>query len=232
MPIFFLPLIYKMLRKKLWKKRAARRRPARRIAKRSKVVVNRALHPIPQRFITKMKYGDYVSTDATGQYKFNLNSLWDPNRTGTGGQPYLFDSMASLYNRYRVISCGWRIQCMRDSAAIAIQLGAVPANEDLTLITMSQLRELPRAKYVLQNPGANVTTLKGKCYLPSLVGRTKAQYMADDSYQAQVTGSPGELCILNLLTTNNADSTAGLISIQVLLEYTVEFFDVKTLGRS
>lgn len=218
------------LRKKLWKKRPRVRRRVKR--SKAQVTVNRALSPIPQRFITKLKYGDYVSTDATGQYKFNLNSLWDPNRTGVGGQPYSFDTMATLYNRYRVISCGWRIQCMRDSAGIAIQLGGVPSNEDLTISSMSQLRELPRAKYILQNPGAQVVTLKGKSYLPSLVGRTKAQYMADDSYQAQVTGSPGELCILNLLTTNNTDSIAGLISIQVLLEYTVEFFDVKTLGRS
>lgn len=99
---------YKNLRKRVtsgmrkYRKRAANR----------KLVVNSALQPIPQRYITKMKYSEQVSTDAAGRYMFNLNSIFDPNRTGTltGHQPYGFDTLATLYNRYRVISCGYRIQ--------------------------------------------------------------------------------------------------------------------------
>ena len=212
-------------------KRKATTKP-RRVRRPQRLVVNRALAPIPQRYITKMKYSEYVATDATGMYRFNLNSIYDPNRTGTGHQPYGFDTMATLYNRYRVISCGWRIQCMRGYNSDPVQIGAIPSNESLTFTTLSELRENPRAKYILQNPGAPVQQLTGKSYLPSLVGRTKQQYMSDDSYQAQVTNSPGELALLNILTTSNTDGVVGYISIQVLLEYTVEFFDVKNLAQS
>lgn len=35
-------------------------------------------------------------------YVWRINSLFDPNSTGTGGQPALYDNMAALYRRYRV----------------------------------------------------------------------------------------------------------------------------------
>lgn len=201
--------------------------------KRSRMVVNRSLQPISQRYICKMKYAEIVTTPVTGLYAFNLNSLFDPNRTGVGHQPYSFDVMATMYNRYRVISCGYRIHVAGGNfASQAVQVASLPANEELSTVSISEWRENPRSKYICQNPGAFTTILKGKVYIPSLVGRTKSQYMADDRYQALVTGNPQELAILNLVTAQNADTPVGSIQLQVLLEYTVEFFDVKHLPRS
>lgn len=197
---------------------------------RKTVNVNRALQPIPQRYICKMKYAEDVSTDGlTGRYMFNLNSVFDPNRTGTGHQPYAFDTLSSLYNRYRVISCGWRVTSPTSSTVL--QTGCMPANEQVTMGSFAELKENPRAKYFTQNPGGQALVLSGKTYLPSLVGRTKQQYMADDRYQADVASSPAELAVLNLFVAN---STGTFITapINVLLEYTVEFFDVKPLAQS
>jgi len=209
------------------RKRLMRRRP--------RMVVNRALHPIPQRYITKMKYSELVSTNANGFYSFNLNSIFDPNRTGIGHQPYGFDTLATLYNRYRVISCGWRIAPVAPAvlASSSVQLGCLPANEELTgILSMSECKENPRAKYSLTTTGGDIKFVTGKTYIPSLVGRNKAQYMADDRYQAPVTSSPNELAILNVFTAiGNVDNTATF-PIQVLLEYSVEFFDIKHLSQS
>lgn len=196
----------------------------------STTLVNRALHPIPSRFITKMKYSEFINTDTFGDYAFNLNSIFDPNRTGTGHQPYAFDTLATLYNRYRVISCGYRLQVAGD-ANTAICMSAIPTNELFAPSTISEVRENPRAKYIQQNVGASSVTLSNKCYIPSLVGRTKSQYMADDRYQALVTGSPQELAILNIKTNNTADQ-AFPTKVQVLLEFSVEWFDIKQLGQS
>lgn len=200
-----------------------------------RLVVNRALQPIPQRYITKMKYSELVSTNANGFYAFNLNSIFDPNRTGIGHQPYGFDTLATLYNRYRVISCGWRIAPVAPAvlASSTVQLACLPGNEELTgILSMFECKENPRARYSLTTNGGEVRFVTGKQYIPSLVGRSKAQYMADDRYQAQTTASPNELAILNLYTAvGNVDSTATF-PIQVLLEYTVEFFDIKHLAQS
>lgn len=214
-------------RKSTGRRKAIRRRGA----KRSTVVVNNALHPIPQRYLTKMKYSEFVETAGlTGQYAFNMNSLFDPNRTGFGHQPYGFDTLATLYNRYRVVSCGWRIQLAGDASSAYI-ITALPSNESVTSVSISEMRENPRCKYIQQNPGSAAVTLSGKCSLPSLMGRTKSQYMSDDRYSAIVSASPAELAILNLQTANTADGIIGT-KLQVLLEFTVEWFDVKNLAQS
>lgn len=214
-------------KKALIKRKMYSRRPKR-------VLVNTALHPIPQRFITKMKYSEQVNTDANGQYRFNLNSIYDPNSTGTGHQPYGYDTLSTLYNRYRVISCGWRIQVnwQANQNAQPVLVGAIPANEALTFLSLAELRENPRAKYINQNYGAETIALTGKSYIPSLVGRNKAQYMADDRYQALINSSPNELAILNVVTGPNGLDSPASATIQIVLEYTVEFFDIKHLAQS
>jgi len=216
------------MKKKFVRKSNVKRRPVRR---QPTTLVNRALHPIPARFITKMKYSSVITTDLTnGMYYINLNSIYDPDRTGIGHQPYAFDTLASLYNRYRVISCGYRLNVAGNSST-ALQLGILPANETLVPLNFSELRENPRAKYIQQNPGAAAVVLSGKTYIPSLVGRTKSQYMADDRYQATTGANPSELAILNIMGSTTGDAIAST-SVQVLLEYTVEFFDIKHLAQS
>jgi len=223
--------MYKMPMNK--RKHAPKRRMVRRKRMGRRMVnVNRALQPIPQRYICKLKYADTVTTDAAGIFRFNLNSLFDPNRSGVGHQPYGYDTLATLYNRYRVISCGWRAQIpITASSGLSAGLGAMPANEDLSFANFSELRENPRAKYIVQNPGADAVVLRGKTYIPSLVGRNKSQYMADDRYQAPVNASPPELAVLNFYGAAGNDAPAA-ITFQVVLEYTVEFFDIKHLSQS
>lgn len=213
-------------KRKQWKRKPRK-------SKRSTVVVNRALAPIAQRYITKMKFAADISTDATGNYAINLNSIWDPLRTGgaSPNQPYGRDQLALLYNRYRVVSCGWRITA--PNAVSAMQFGTLPSNEVTAFTAFSDLRETPRAKYVMQHPGGPCIVIKGKSYIPSLVGRTKAQYMADDRYQALMTTNPNEAAILNITVANfnGVPITTGQV-LNVLLEYTVEFFDVHILPSS
>lgn len=220
---------YSKKNKMVRRARMGRRRPVR-------LNVNRALQPISQRYICKMKYADNVTTTAGGYFGLNLNSVWDPNRTGGGHQPYGFDQLAVLYNRYRVISCGYRIQIgLPSTYAVGVQVGSLPANETVILSgtpAFAELRENPRAKYVMVNPGAPATVLKGKVYLPSLMGRTKAQYMADDRYQALVTTSPLEAGILNIFTAGANDVPLEGLNVSILLEYTVEFFDINKLAQS
>nr|UOF82841.1 capsid protein [Cressdnaviricota sp.] len=215
-------------------KRGGKRAPRRYRRKAKKaVVVNRALAPIAQRYITKMKFAADVSTGADGFMRFNLNSIYDPLRSGSASpdQPYGRDTLATLYNRYRVISCGWRIQAPNTGGNIMV--GCIPANETYTTTSFADIRENPRAKYYTQHATGAVQLLKGKVYIPSLVGRTKSQYMADDRYQSQIDANPVELAILNVgvAATNGGMLTTGQI-LNVLFEYTVEFFDIKTLTSS
>jgi len=193
--------------------------------------IKTGLNPIPQRYLCKLKYCSSVTTNNSGQYVFNLNSLFDPDLTGTGHQPYGYDQLAVLYNRYRVIGTSWHVTCLKQSAAVV--LAALPANETTSaIITCSEMRENPRAKFINQNPGSAVKVLSGYTSIPSLVGRTKSQYMADDRYQSDVTTSPSEFARLNILVNSSADAPLSGEPLQITMEFTVEFFDLKHLSQS
>lgn len=195
--------------------------------------VNRSLQPIPSRYICKLKYADSLLTNASGQTVVNLNSLFDPDRTGIGHQPYAYDNLALLYNRYRVISCGWRANVCLGATSPPIVIASMPSNDASILWgSMGEMLENPRSKYITQNPGAPSVYLTGKSYLPALMGRTKAQYMADDNYQAIVTTSPNELGLLYLQVFDNTGTPLPSIRINVVLEFTAEFFDIKRVIQS
>lgn len=205
------------------KKRWGRRRPT--------VNVNRALQPLAQRFICKQKYSDvFAISVGTPTYTFNLNSVFDPNRTGVGHQPYGFDNLAAIYNRYRVIGCTWNIQMWNSSTAV--RTAVIPLNDLPTFTSISEICENPRAKWKTFIPGGSPVLIRGYTSIPSLTGRTKAQYMADDRYQSPVTGSPQELALLHIACANLADSTIDGTLFNITLEYTVEYFDIKNVAQS
>lgn len=60
----------------------------------------------PDRFQTKLKYGDVIQLTAgagtVALWQFRLTSLYDPDFTGTGHQPQWFDQIAGVYWKYRV----------------------------------------------------------------------------------------------------------------------------------
>ena len=72
--------------------------------------VIRAPGPIPPRAIVKMRYAEVVGTNGINiDYLWNLNSTYDPNRSGTRHQPYGRDTYATLYGRYRVYAVSYNI---------------------------------------------------------------------------------------------------------------------------
>lgn len=221
-------------------KRRALPRRRRRVLKRSRrrtININRALQPIAQRTIVRMKYAEQVSMSASGgipaKQLFNLNSIYDPNRTGLGHQPYGHDTFQGLYNRYRVISVSWNIT-IQSVASEIITLCVLPCNEENSTLSLELMRESPRCRYIVQGCGAGQTTrtLKGRISLPSLVGRTRAQYMADDRYQSQFANSPSELAVLHCFAGNTGGSITGPCVMSVVLTYTVECFDPHQLSQS
>lgn len=194
--------------------------------------VIRGVQPIPSRYICKQKYSSAFSLSVSNAYSqtMNLNSVFDPDRTGIGHQPYGFDQLASLYNRYRVISCSYVINAYNSSNPV--RFGCLATNDlGVTPGGISALCEMPLARFKVQMPQGSTSTIRGKTYIPTLVGRNKSQYMADDRYQALTSASPDELALLYITAQTMVDSLVN-VDLTVTLEYTVEYFDRKILGQS
>lgn len=215
------------------RRRFRRRRRSRFRRRRSrKVTVNRSLQPYAQRYICRLKYQQNVVITGPGclEYQFNLNSVWDPDLSGVGHQPYGYDQLAAIYNRYRVIATAWRITCV--SSASNYYICTYPANDLVTVNNINRAGELPRAVTKVVTPNDTITT-RGRIAIPGLVGRTKQQYMADDRYQSLISSNPQEQCVLRVFTQaclGPTDNMSGILN--VTLVYLTEFFDMNTLNQS
>lgn len=222
-----------------WKKKGASKKKAWKKSRTYKTVsLARSLNPIPQRMIVKHKYATSVASSLSGLpfavYQFNLNSMYDPDRTGVGHQPHGRDTYAQLYNKYRVISTSYRVAAIPSNAARVTQVAVLPTNSSPPVLDMAGARESPRCKYIIQQPGAPQQFVQGKVYIPSLMGRTKTQYMSDDTYAAQSSVSPSELAILNVFAGSITDEVISgeTMYFNVELEFLVEWYDVIPLDHS
>jgi hypothetical protein len=176
-----------------------------------------------------------VASVTGSQQIMNLNSLFDPNRTGTGHQPYGFDTLAALYNRYRVLSVKWRVTFGSQSGTY--QLVVVPVNglinTAITDLTSFQTAcELPLSVVKTQGGGGGPTIIVQKSiHLRALTGVTQTEYLADDRFEATFGASPAELLTLYVGFYNPSGSTIS-IPYTVELWYTTDMHDPISLAGS
>lgn len=203
-------------------------------APRRMINVVRGRGPVAPKTLVKLKYvEDVVSPGTTIDHIWNLNSLFDPNRTGTGHQPYGFDTYATLYNRYRVYRVDYTIRFAVIVVNSSYKAIVVANNDTSTFTSDSLMAESPGARTIFlttSQPG----TLSGSFYLPYVTGATPTQYKSDDKYEALTTGSPSELIILHMgwAGIGGGAPSSNQVGAQVTLTYHAEFFDDKPLAQS
>ncbi len=169
------------------------------------------------------------------QQIFNLNSIYDPNRTGGGHQPYGFDTLITLYNRYRVLKTSWSFE-FGPTATNGVYANVVPVNGSLltpvtTAGTFETSAEVPFARpFMVPNAGATVT-ISGSMALNKLNGCTITEYLGDDRFEAQIGASPAEVMTI-YITTYNPNTATAAHSVMCTLHYEVDFHDPVLLGGS
>lgn len=228
---------YKMPKKTFRRKpRAARRKRA----GKTTLVNTSGLSPLPSKFVTKLKYAEAVTVTGVGMqnYRWRMNSLFDPNYTGGGHQPYGFDQLCgapgiALYNRYRVFKVDYVLTVANDN--YNIHYATLPANVEVPPINnVSEARENPRCQYAIQNPGGTLKKIRGSLSLPALTGLTRPQYAAGENYQALYNNSPVEHQVLSCFSQGMNDDVSVSMShtFNILMVFHVEFFDPHVVDQS
>jgi len=217
-------------------KKAPHRR--RRINRRYRRLANRVPNgasPIAKKHLCRLKYADLFALTTTTlnfqQQSFNMNSLFDPDLTGVGHQPYGFDQMASLFAHYRVYKFKWHIEFA--GANDRLHVTVIPVNgTTIGTGTQSAMAEQPLAvtKAISFNGGIPVK-FTGSQRLPRFTGASSVQYRTDDRYSAAVTASPVELMQL-LVSIYNPTAGSVTTSFNVTLTYYTEFYDPITVAQS
>lgn len=179
----------------------------------------------------KMKYCDYFSINPVVNViigrLFNLNSTFDPDRTGIGHQPLGRDQMATYFNRYRVHSCSYKITAICSTANASPFLGFAASNESLAPTDASGIAEISRTSTLMAYQQKHV--LRGKIDLAILNGKSKDSYEDDELTAAHSGNDPTEIMLGSLFVHSDANCNIRYV---IELIYDTEWFDPIQVGQS
>jgi len=157
----------------------------------------------------KMVYSTYQAIAASGsqfEYVFRLNSLFDPDFTGAGGQPDGFDLWKNMYAQYRVVAClaQLNVAALAGSALIAM----APSPVSTALGNAEDIAGFRYAKSAIANVSGQVAKLKQLYRIGELAGEGELAILADNDWAAAVTGNPNQTQFLHILgETSGATDT-------------------------
>lgn len=94
-------------------RRYARARPRKTFGNRGMLVLGRGF---PQKMMVTHRYVDQITLTSTSgvmaTYQWSCNGMYDPNSTGGGHQPFLFDQLTPLYNHYQVVGSKFKVKIL------------------------------------------------------------------------------------------------------------------------
>lgn len=192
----------------------------------------------PQRMLAKLVYFDSGQlANSVGLFQtqqFNLNSIYDPDRTGVGTQPLGRDQWAIWYNRYRVYKTDYIITLTNLDPDQAANVAIINANGAPTF-TDNGAYEQPGAYFKQLSPrdgGLSRIEIRGSVGLPRLNGKPASAYKANDDTQAQMGANPAEVLTQSIVVSPTLPGSEVNIGWSVKYVYHCEMFDPNTLVKS
>lgn len=190
---------------------------------------------IPLQMRTRIKWCNSITLQAASavfQNNFRMNSLFDPDLTGTGTAAALLSSWGALYLSYRVYGVKVKITpCIRLSAATAAPscyIAFCPSNTSAPSF----------------NSASNVIAQAGSMYQTIVPGGTpkamsryyrikdwSGEYITDVSLSALIGGNPATLLYGHLISQSVDGSTSTTTDAQVEFTFDVNFYGVKSLNQ-
>lgn len=197
---------------------------------------------VPAKLIKSLRYADIYSftTGTAGifgtQQTIRLNSIFDPDLTGTGHQPYGHDTLATLFGNYRVISVKFDLMFTTPGSAADILCCCsygISTTADLTGINPATPLEWPNAiAGQLSSSGSRNRTLKGNIHLNTLLGVSKDNLESDPNNQAVMGANPTNTPRLNFSIASYSGTGAQAASCRLVIDFTTMFFNRLNLALS
>lgn len=193
----------------------------------------------PDRLIVKLPYYDQFTVNQTAGHvrDFNLNSIYDPDRSGVGHQPLGYDQWATFFNRYRVFGVKMVVS-MTNLGTVPVRFGIIGNNQQGVAIGTPQAvweSQHVKSKQIGTVQGMNNQTITKYFHLPRITGATNIMYKGSAQYAAQFGANPSELIIGHLVaipaTTSFATDVVN-VSYDVRIIFMCELYDRNQLSLS
>lgn len=208
-----------------------------------KLSVPRKIFGFPDTLVTKLKYSDLITLTSTSnslsRYVFQPNNAYDPDYTGIGHQPMMFDQFAAVYARYVVLGAKLTASFSPISNTISTTQPSGPLivgifedyDTSFTATSVSFLMESNNSTTAFLNNaqgGNNVKTLSCT-YSPQ---QSLGVSPEDDTISALVTASPARGYFTSVFMTETGLATPSSCNVKVDIEFTIRFFNQKDVAQS
>ena len=230
------------------------------------VVIPRSIpHGYNNNYTVDLTYADnyrsdsYVTSAGYAQQIFRVNSIQDPDYSGTGHQPYFRDLWASMYDYYTVLSCDYTIRMFNASGQDPITFSAAGTSAqtigsvNVSLMPSTNIADFTAAgsSSGLIYPAAEMKNTVTKFLCPQkqleFSGTltpgdfiVDAKDSDDDTTWTAVGSNPAVPRYLGYTISNaqwtsltgSVETAYASIQVQVILRYTVQFTQVNPTLRS
>lgn len=205
-----------------------------------KLAVPRFPGPLADKMVMRHRYVAQVSVNpglgTALAYIFSANGMFDPDVSGGGHQPLMFDEMSQFYNHYTVLGSKISARYISDTSGVStgttmcgINLKANATNEPNPTLIMEQNKAHYR---ILTNAQAGAsTTVTHKASIKKFLG--KAQLSDNDDVQGTSASNPAEQAYWHVFAApiaSTADPSA--IYMIVSIDYIALWSERKAITQS
>jgi hypothetical protein len=169
----------------------------------------------------------------------SLNSLFDPNITGVGHQPYGFDQLSTWYKRYLVLRARITLVATTPGSAADITVAWKLDNPDNFLSMAGQsvdrITEAPMigTGLVTSSGNSRVFTVNIETLPWQVLGITRAQYLQQqNTYGALISASPSLQPTFEVAAGSLSGAAAEAVVIQIVISYDAEFSEPGQMAQS
>jgi hypothetical protein len=199
--------------------------------------------PFPPRFSANLTYmGKHTLTAGSSglfgvEQVYRLNSLFDPDFTGTGHQPYGFDQIAALYDQYKVNAVSLKLTFTEPAAdgigiITMVQPSAATYSLASSAFVVSAEKQGTAVSY-LNNTGIQHVTQQARLEIPTLEGVTKSQFANDiGSFNSLCTTNPALTPWLRMAICMIDGSAASTCTVAVEITFECDFWSRAVLSQS
>jgi len=198
--------------------------------------------PFSAHYTCKVKYvhTSLLSVGTSGifgtEQVFRLNSIYDPDFTGSGHQYYGRDQLALIYNNYNVYKIHVRLE-ISDPSEDGLVVGMLlqPSNGTYTVTskTVDELRESSNSYTVnMNNSGAQTACIDQMVPIYKVEGVAKTRITHDDVYSSAMTTNPALSPYLRVAVANLRGSGSGTVIVRAIFTAYVHCFGLITLAQS
>jgi len=161
---------------------------------------------------------------AANVYQFRLNSIFDPNFTGSGHQPTTHDQLSVIFEEYTVTDVRYKISFVNSSTTVA-GLVAIQTADNFNVFTdITTLIEQGQCEWKqlgVLNGHNSIVVMNGQVDNAKVMGVSRSKYADDAAYSATFGNSPADVSYLNVYLSEASTGTAPTTICQLEMEMSV-----------